>query len=578
MTPALASPDTKRNVLCMLATAALGLALLASWPGTAQTITGSHTEFTLTGSPNPKDIVAGPDGNLWFTQIDGKKIGRITLTGTVTDFSYPSSTLEPRALTVGPDGNLWFALSLAGDSNPKIARMTTTGTVTEFQITDVTATGSQIEPTSMVVGPDNNLWLAATNRVVRVTTAGVPTIYNTGLGSRYIAIGPEGAMWLVATSAQVGRLTTGGLSSFNTLASDVTTLGGPITRAPDDTLWISVTASSNQIGRYSSTAGPLAGFALPLSGATINAFTRGPDGHVWWATSNGQIGRVTVAGVSATTNVPTANANLGGLATASNGTVWYTIQGASSKIGRFTPTGQGAVQSIPLRLAAVYPTTQSAQQSFLRFYNSGASAGTVSVDLIDNGTGTTLTTWTSPSIAVGASLQAFIGTIEGSLPNSSKPSTYGVRVSPQMTGFVQHALWRPADGTLTNLSTCDINVTASATALVNVHSSLLAQNYPSSVVVHNTGSGIASAALGIFDARNGTKLGTYNTAGIAAGGHAVVAVTTIEAGTSPAISPGSDIYHYVVKVEGSFSGYIQHLVNNKQAGVTSDMSAMCRLP
>jgi virginiamycin B lyase len=558
------------TIACVVASLAVGSAV-------AQTITGNHTEFTLQNSPNPKDIVAGPDGNLWFTEVDAKKIGRITTTGTVTEFSYPSSTLSPRALTVGPDGNLWFALSAEGDNNPKLARMTTTGTVTEFAITDVAATGALIVPTSMVVGPDNNLWLAATNRIVRSTPTGTITLFNTGLGQRYIAIGPEGAMWVVGTSStQVGRLTTGGLSTFFSLTTDITTLGGAITRAPDDTLWISVTAPSNQIGRYSSTAGPLAGFALPLDGATVNAFTRGPDGHVWWATSNGKIGRVTVAGVPGSTTVPTATANLGGIATATNGTVWYTIQGATSKIGRFTPTGQTTVQAVPLRLAAVYPTSQPAQQSFLRFYNSGSSAGTVAVDLIDNGSGATLTTWTSPSIDVGAASQVFIGTIEGNLPNSSKPSTYSVRVSPQMTGFVQHALWRPSDGTLTNLSTCDINVTTSVSALINVHSSLLADNYPSSIVIHNTGSGAASASLGIYDARNGTRLGTYTTVSIAAGGHSIVPITSMEASTG--VSPGSAIYHYVIKVEGIFSGYIQHLVNNKQAGVTSDMSAMCRLP
>ena len=35
----------------------------------------------------PDGIAAGPDGNLWFTEIDGNRIGRITPTGVVTEFS-----------------------------------------------------------------------------------------------------------------------------------------------------------------------------------------------------------------------------------------------------------------------------------------------------------------------------------------------------------------------------------------------------------------------------------------------------------------------------------------------------------
>ncbi len=31
-------------------------------------------------------MMAGPDGNIWFSETDGNKIGRITLDGKVTEF------------------------------------------------------------------------------------------------------------------------------------------------------------------------------------------------------------------------------------------------------------------------------------------------------------------------------------------------------------------------------------------------------------------------------------------------------------------------------------------------------------
>src|SRR5262245_56858922 len=53
-------------------------------------------EFPMpTGSSQPLGITAGPDGNLWFTENTGNKIGRITPTGTVHEFPVPTSGSNP---------------------------------------------------------------------------------------------------------------------------------------------------------------------------------------------------------------------------------------------------------------------------------------------------------------------------------------------------------------------------------------------------------------------------------------------------------------------------------------------------
>ena len=38
----------------------------------------------------PQSITAGPDGNLWFTEDFGNKIGRITPAGVITEFPIPT--------------------------------------------------------------------------------------------------------------------------------------------------------------------------------------------------------------------------------------------------------------------------------------------------------------------------------------------------------------------------------------------------------------------------------------------------------------------------------------------------------
>jgi streptogramin lyase len=92
-------------------------------------------------------ITAGPDGNLWFTESPGNRIGRITPAGVVTEFS-TGITSYPSRITAGPDNNLWFT------GSNSIGRITPAGVVTEFS-TGITA-GSY--PTGITVGPDNNLW------------------------------------------------------------------------------------------------------------------------------------------------------------------------------------------------------------------------------------------------------------------------------------------------------------------------------------------------------------------------------------------------------------------------------------
>src|ERR1700720_1677804 len=62
------------------------------------------TEFTagITSGSNPNNIVAGPDGNLWFPEYYSDRIGRITPAGTVTEFSAGISS-GPADIAAGPD-------------------------------------------------------------------------------------------------------------------------------------------------------------------------------------------------------------------------------------------------------------------------------------------------------------------------------------------------------------------------------------------------------------------------------------------------------------------------------------------
>jgi hypothetical protein len=73
------------------------------------TTAGVLTEFSLTTATRAFGISPGSDGNLWFTEFDGNRIGRITPSGVVSEFFIPTADSRPYGITNGPDGNLWFA-------------------------------------------------------------------------------------------------------------------------------------------------------------------------------------------------------------------------------------------------------------------------------------------------------------------------------------------------------------------------------------------------------------------------------------------------------------------------------------
>src|SRR5437588_5119129 len=110
-------------VLCVLTLAPV------TAPSLVHAAAGRVHEFTVpTPSSLPQDITSGPDHNLWFTEANGNKIGRLTPQGIFTEFATPTVNSSPYGITRGPDGNLWFTES---NSN-QVGRITPQGVITEY--------------------------------------------------------------------------------------------------------------------------------------------------------------------------------------------------------------------------------------------------------------------------------------------------------------------------------------------------------------------------------------------------------------------------------------------------------------
>jgi streptogramin lyase len=167
--------------------------------------TGSLYEYPLPGgsSSDPRGIAVGSDGNIWFAETDLDLIGRMTPTGSVTEYHVPTAGALPFGMTSGPDGNLYFA-EIVGN---KIGRVDTSGNVTEFTVPTANA-GIRM----VTVGPDGNIWFTErdSGKIGSLSPAGgfqeltPPTANSQPFG---VATGPDGNLWFTEAGAnQIARV------------------------------------------------------------------------------------------------------------------------------------------------------------------------------------------------------------------------------------------------------------------------------------------------------------------------------------------------------------------------------------
>lgn len=168
--------------------------------------------FTQAAGP----IVSGPDGNLWFSGYravpDGgagksvATIDRMTPAGNVTQFEMPGPGSFPTRLAVGPDGNVWFTEM----QEDKVGRITPSGSIQMFQLPSGT------RPDEIVAGADGNLWVTEEKNdqgaLGRITPSGqfteFPVEPEITLGA--LAAGPDGRLWFAAGPGAIDRMTPSG--------------------------------------------------------------------------------------------------------------------------------------------------------------------------------------------------------------------------------------------------------------------------------------------------------------------------------------------------------------------------------
>lgn len=125
----------------------------------AITTAGAMTEYPIPSGHTSNFITVGPDGNLWFTENYGNYVGKITTSGSVSEYAVPTLFAGPWMIAAGKDGALWFT---ENGGTGQIGRVTTAGAVTEYPIANLSGNPA------LLAGSDGNLWIASANGVMLV--------------------------------------------------------------------------------------------------------------------------------------------------------------------------------------------------------------------------------------------------------------------------------------------------------------------------------------------------------------------------------------------------------------------------
>jgi streptogramin lyase len=307
---------------------------------------GDVTEFPVSENSGPLDIVAGPDGNLYFSASTNHAIGLITTSGTVTLYGTMD---DPNGLAFDGLGNLWFTMLYPSSQDLGMwALPLSTSTLPRYW--DIPYPGEEGgRPAAMALGPDGCIWYTqpAMSRVGSVDPSGpasqTPASYllSGGLAPKDITAGSDGGMWYTAAgSSQIGRLSTTGAQSYFTVVSSGSSNPVGIASGPDGNLWI--TNEGNNSIQQVTPAGVVATFAIPTAASGPMGIAAGPDGNLWFVeNAANQIGRITTAGVITEYPIPSADSNAIAITAGPDGNMWFTEEGdftitdpTGDKIGR----------------------------------------------------------------------------------------------------------------------------------------------------------------------------------------------------------------------------------------------------
>lgn len=298
----------------------------------ATVLGGATTTYTtgLNSASVGANIISGIGATLYFADTGTNQIGVITTAGTIQEFNIPSNGIPPGFLTVGSDGNIWFT-QLGGTLIGKLT--VATNSIVMFSGPPV---GADLQ--AIATGADGNLWFCM-DGLNAIGTMLVSTV-----GIRGITSGPDGRIWFCCYATNsIGALTPSGILSQYPLPIAGS---GPFDICSDGTnLWFTAQLG-NYIGKIT-TAGVVTSFALTTAQSlpTGICFNSG-DGNIWFTEyNNNKVAKITPGGSITEFSVTTATSGPYGIC--SNGTLLFFCESLTNKINECTTSGSQTEFVVP---------------------------------------------------------------------------------------------------------------------------------------------------------------------------------------------------------------------------------------
>ena len=131
------------------------------------------------------------------------------------------------------------------------------------------------------------------------------------------------------------------------------------------------------------------------------------------------------------------------------------IQSVGSATGSTATVSRGGFNGElnGLYSSAISKLTTPAYNSYVRIHNQGVLAGAATITVVHDATGVTIGSFTTSSIAAGATLQLSAADLEtGAGVTTSAIELYTVKITGPFVGYTQHVVYNPTTGAINDLS------------------------------------------------------------------------------------------------------------------------------
>lgn len=204
-----------------------------------------------------------------------------------------------------------------------------------------------------------------------------------------------------------------------------------------------------------------------------------------------------------------------------------------------------------------------------RFYNGSRFAGTATMALYNAATGTSLGTWTSPSIPPGGAIEISASGLFAAITVPAGTGAFNAVASASFRGTVRQ---------ITRTSTAVLNQTDCGTPVASL-SYVEGPGFPgvtAAVKIMNPGLRAGTVTFSLRNAGTGAELGRWTSASVSPRASVIVSVASMASQATPVV-PATTQALTIVPVAATSNFGLEHLASITGSSVVSNLTDACTI-